>query len=129
MYLLFAVENFSLVVSQLAMHTSIDLGVSSARRYDVIMSAEVVRACASSVIVLVSYLLLSKPFQRKKQMDHFPTNWGRPVRTIISIPLHLLKSFCLQRNDAFDMYGTYPIAQRPQNDSKGAFSLGVQRTQ
>jgi len=43
-------------------------------------------------------------------MDHFPTNWGRP------------------RNDAFDAYGTYPIAQRPQNP-KDAFSLGVQRTQ
>ena len=62
-------------------------------------------------------------------MDHFPTNWGRPVRKIVLIPLHLLKSFCLQRNDAFDMYGTYPIAQRPQNAPKDAFSLGVQRTQ
>ncbi|TFK41663.1 nucleophile aminohydrolase [Crucibulum laeve] len=41
-------------------------------------------------------------------MDHFPTNWGRP------------------RNDAFDAYGTYPIAQRPKND---AFSAGVQHTQ
>jgi len=44
-------------------------------------------------------------------MDHFPTNWGRP------------------RNDAFDAYGTYPIAQRPQNGHKDTFSLGVQRTQ
>jgi len=44
-------------------------------------------------------------------MDHFPTNWGRP------------------RNDALDPYGTYPIAQRPQNGPKDAFSLGVQRTQ
>ncbi|KAF9476298.1 proteasome endopeptidase complex, beta subunit [Pholiota conissans] len=41
-------------------------------------------------------------------MDHFPTNWGRP------------------RNDAFDAYGTYPIHQRPKNDS---FTAGVQRTQ
>ncbi|KAF9050841.1 proteasome endopeptidase complex beta subunit [Hymenopellis radicata] len=40
-------------------------------------------------------------------MDHFPTNWGRP------------------RNDAFDMYGTYPIHQRP----KDMFSDGVQHTQ
>jgi len=44
-------------------------------------------------------------------MDHFPTNWGRP------------------RNDAYDPYGTYPIAQRPQNSPKDAFSLGTQRTQ
>ena len=36
---------------------------------------------------------------------------------------------CLQRNDALDPYATYPIAQRPQNGSKDAFSLGVQRTQ
>ncbi|KAF8178072.1 proteasome endopeptidase complex beta subunit [Pholiota molesta] len=41
-------------------------------------------------------------------MDHFPTNWGRP------------------RNEAFDAYGTYPIHQRPKNDS---FTAGVQRTQ
>ena len=58
-------------------------------------------------------------------MDHFPTNWGRPVHTIISIHMYLLKSFCLQRNDAFDTYGTYPIAQHPQNDSKGADNLGA----
>jgi 20S proteasome subunit beta 7 len=44
-------------------------------------------------------------------MDHFPTNWGRP------------------RNDAVDAYGTYPIAQRPHNSPKDAFSTGVQRTQ
>ncbi|KAF8898306.1 proteasome endopeptidase complex beta subunit [Mucidula mucida] len=44
-------------------------------------------------------------------MDHFPTNWGRP------------------RNDAFDMYGTYPIHQRPYNGPKDMFSNGVQRTQ
>ncbi|KAK7059227.1 Proteasome subunit beta type-7 [Paramarasmius palmivorus] len=44
-------------------------------------------------------------------MDHFPTNWGRP------------------RNDAFDAYGTYPIAQRPYNGSKDVFSEGVQHTQ
>jgi len=41
-------------------------------------------------------------------MDHFPTNWGRP------------------RNDAFDAFATYPIHQRPVNDS---FTEGVQRTQ
>lgn len=41
-------------------------------------------------------------------MDHFPTNWGRP------------------RNDAYDAYGTYPIAQRGPKD---AFSAGVQHTQ
>jgi 20S proteasome subunit beta 7 len=41
-------------------------------------------------------------------MDHFPTNWGRP------------------RNDAFDAYGTYPIAQRTQNGPKDG---GIQRTQ
>jgi len=41
-------------------------------------------------------------------MDHFPTNWGRP------------------RNDNFDAYGTYPIAQRPQNSPKE--TLGIQRT-
>ncbi|THU98542.1 proteasome endopeptidase complex beta subunit [Dendrothele bispora CBS 962.96] len=44
-------------------------------------------------------------------MDHFPTNWGRP------------------RNDAFDAYGTYPIAQRPYNGPKDTFETGVQRTQ
>jgi len=44
-------------------------------------------------------------------MDHFPTNWGRP------------------RNDAFDAYGTYPIAQRPNNHQTDTFSAGVQRTQ
>ncbi|ESK98123.1 proteasome subunit beta type-4 [Moniliophthora roreri MCA 2997] len=44
-------------------------------------------------------------------MDHFPTNWGRP------------------RNDAFDAYGTYPIAQRPYNGPKDVFAEGVQRTQ
>jgi len=41
-------------------------------------------------------------------MDHFPTNW---------------------RNDSFDAYGTYPLAQRPQNGPKNASSLGIQRTQ
>ncbi|KAK0218921.1 proteasome endopeptidase complex beta subunit [Armillaria fumosa] len=44
-------------------------------------------------------------------MDHFPTNWGRP------------------RNDAVDLYGTYPIAQRPYNGPKASFSGGVQHTQ
>ncbi|KAF5370480.1 hypothetical protein D9615_009737 [Tricholomella constricta] len=44
-------------------------------------------------------------------MDHFPTNWGRP------------------RNDAYDAYGTYPIAQRPYNGPKDAFADGIQRTQ
>ncbi|KIK59650.1 hypothetical protein GYMLUDRAFT_74098 [Collybiopsis luxurians FD-317 M1] len=44
-------------------------------------------------------------------MDHFPTNWGRP------------------RNDAFDAYGTYPIAQRPNNGSVDVFAEGVQHTQ
>ncbi|KIY43196.1 proteasome endopeptidase complex, beta subunit [Fistulina hepatica ATCC 64428] len=45
-------------------------------------------------------------------MDHFPTNWGRP------------------RNEAFDVYGTYPIHQRPNNVyGKDAFADGVQRTQ
>ncbi|KAF9269098.1 proteasome endopeptidase complex beta subunit [Marasmius fiardii PR-910] len=44
-------------------------------------------------------------------MDHFPTNWGRP------------------RNDAFDAYGTYPIAQRPYNGFKDTFAEGVQHTQ
>ncbi|KAJ3745526.1 proteasome endopeptidase complex beta subunit [Lentinula detonsa] len=45
-------------------------------------------------------------------MDHFPTNWGRP------------------RNDGFDAYGTYPIAQRPYNGlGNDVFSEGVQRTQ
>ncbi|GAW08129.1 proteasome endopeptidase complex beta subunit [Lentinula edodes] len=45
-------------------------------------------------------------------MDHFPTNWGRP------------------RNDAFDAYGTYPIAQRPYNGpTTDAFSEGIQHTQ
>ncbi|KZP02862.1 proteasome endopeptidase complex, beta subunit [Athelia psychrophila] len=44
-------------------------------------------------------------------MDHFPTSWGRP------------------RNDAIDAYGTYPIAQRPYNGPKDAFSEGVQHTQ
>ncbi|KAJ8519175.1 hypothetical protein ONZ45_g3814 [Pleurotus djamor] len=43
-------------------------------------------------------------------MDHFPTNWGKP------------------RNDAIDAYGTYPIAQRPRHDVD-AFAGGVQRTQ
>ncbi|KAG9225517.1 hypothetical protein PLEOSDRAFT_1079926 [Pleurotus ostreatus PC15] len=43
-------------------------------------------------------------------MDHFPTNWGRP------------------RNDAFDAYGTYPIAQHPRN-AVDVFADGVQRTQ
>ncbi|KAL0060430.1 Proteasome subunit beta type-7 [Marasmius tenuissimus] len=44
-------------------------------------------------------------------MDHFPTNWGRP------------------RNDAFDAYGTYPIAQRPYNGPKDVFAEGVKHTQ
>ncbi|KAJ7250621.1 proteasome endopeptidase complex beta subunit [Mycena rebaudengoi] len=43
-------------------------------------------------------------------MDHFPTNWGRP------------------RNDSLDPYGTFPIAQRPRNNTD-AFSAGVQHTQ
>ena len=34
-----------------------------------------------------------------------------------------------QRNDAHDAYGTYPIAQRPYNGPKDAFSEGVQHTQ
>ncbi|KAJ6602508.1 nucleophile aminohydrolase [Mycena vulgaris] len=44
-------------------------------------------------------------------MDHFPLNWGRP------------------RNDALDLYGTYPIAQRPRNAPTDAFSAGIQHTQ
>ncbi|KAJ7046501.1 proteasome endopeptidase complex beta subunit [Mycena alexandri] len=44
-------------------------------------------------------------------MDHFPLNWGRP------------------RNDAVDLYGTFPIAQRPTNVPKDAFSAGIQHTQ
>ncbi|KAF9458084.1 proteasome endopeptidase complex beta subunit [Collybia nuda] len=44
-------------------------------------------------------------------MDHFPTNWGRP------------------RNDAYDAYGTYPIAQRPLNSPNDAFTVGIQHTQ
>ncbi|KAJ6617913.1 nucleophile aminohydrolase [Mycena sp. CBHHK59/15] len=44
-------------------------------------------------------------------MDHFPLNWGRP------------------RNDTLDPYGTYPIAQRPSNVPKDAFTAGIQRTQ
>ncbi|KAI5122251.1 hypothetical protein M0805_007116 [Coniferiporia weirii] len=44
-------------------------------------------------------------------MDHFPTNWGRP------------------RNEAQDLYNTYPIHQRPYNGPKDAFAEGVQRTQ
>ena len=34
-----------------------------------------------------------------------------------------------QRNDVHDAYGTYPIAQRPYNGPKDAFSDGVQHTQ
>ncbi|KAI0791340.1 proteasome endopeptidase complex beta subunit [Abortiporus biennis] len=44
-------------------------------------------------------------------MDHFPTNWGRP------------------RNDAQDLYNTYPLHQRPNNTPKDVFADGVQRTQ
>ncbi|KAK0187005.1 proteasome endopeptidase complex beta subunit [Armillaria mellea] len=44
-------------------------------------------------------------------MDHFPTNWG-PSKTT-----------------AVDLYGTYPIAQRPYNGPKSSFSGGVQHTQ
>ncbi|KII84727.1 hypothetical protein PLICRDRAFT_126612 [Plicaturopsis crispa FD-325 SS-3] len=44
-------------------------------------------------------------------MDHFPMSWGRP------------------RNDAVDVYGTYPIAQRLHAGPKDAFSAGVQHTQ
>ncbi|KAJ7084271.1 nucleophile aminohydrolase [Mycena belliarum] len=42
-------------------------------------------------------------------MDHFPLNWGRP------------------RNDAIDLYGTYPIA--PRNAPKDTFAAGIQHTQ
>ena len=71
-------------------------------------------------------------------MDHFPTNWGRPVsEKTLSTHFYIFKLigksflfFSEKRNDAFDAYGTYPIAQRPQkNGPKDAFSLGVQRTQ
>ncbi|KAF8072170.1 proteasome endopeptidase complex beta subunit [Lyophyllum atratum] len=44
-------------------------------------------------------------------MDHFPRNWGRP------------------RNDAYDPYGTHPIAPRANNGPKDAFAAGIQRTQ
>ncbi|KAJ7471818.1 nucleophile aminohydrolase [Mycena latifolia] len=44
-------------------------------------------------------------------MDHFPLNWGRP------------------RNDAVDVYGTYPITQRPSHAPKDAFAAGIQHTQ
>ncbi|KAG8902557.1 Proteasome subunit beta type-7 [Tulasnella sp. 403] len=43
-------------------------------------------------------------------MDHFPTNWGRP------------------RDDAVDLYNTYPLHVRPGQRSKDAFAEGVQRT-
>jgi 20S proteasome subunit beta 7 len=62
-------------------------------------------------------------------MDHFPTNWGRPVSP--NFPRNVAASHknSAQRNDAVDAYGTYPIAQRPHNSPKDAFSTGVQRTQ
>ncbi|KAJ6510417.1 proteasome endopeptidase complex beta subunit [Mycena sanguinolenta] len=44
-------------------------------------------------------------------MDHFPTNWGRP------------------RNDALDLYNTFPMHQRPSNVAKDAFAAGIQHTQ
>ncbi|KAJ7148189.1 nucleophile aminohydrolase [Mycena crocata] len=44
-------------------------------------------------------------------MNHFPLNWGRP------------------RNDAVDLYGTFPITQRPNHHPKDAFSAGIQHTQ
>ncbi|KIO27403.1 hypothetical protein M407DRAFT_243350 [Tulasnella calospora MUT 4182] len=47
-------------------------------------------------------------------MDHFPTNWGRP------------------RNEAVDLYNTYPLHLRPDNGTYGrpkdSFEEGVQRT-
>ncbi|KAF8621749.1 hypothetical protein AX15_007542 [Amanita polypyramis BW_CC] len=44
-------------------------------------------------------------------MDHFPTNWGRP------------------RNNLHDVYGTYPVHQRPQNGPNDAFADAVKHTQ
>jgi 20S proteasome subunit beta 7 len=60
-------------------------------------------------------------------MDHFPTNWGRPVCFILSAvgPCSLLA----QRNDAYDAYATFPVPHRPKNDTKDAFASAVQRTQ
>lgn len=60
-------------------------------------------------------------------MDHFPTNWGRPVGPLLFYACWGLLQR-LQRNDAFDAYGTYPIHQRP-NNVKDPFAEGVQRTQ
>ena len=63
-------------------------------------------------------------------MDHFPTNWGRPVSCHFHMQLVAsAHRSSTQRNDAFDAYGTYPIAQRPRNHPKDAFTAGIQRTQ
>jgi len=44
-------------------------------------------------------------------MDHFPGSWGRP------------------RNEAVDVYNTFPVHARPKHGVKDAFQDAVQRTQ
>lgn len=62
-------------------------------------------------------------------MDHFPTNWGRPVSRSSIYLIEYSPFPYRQRNDAYDPYGTYPIPQRPNNRSKDGFAESVQRTQ
>ncbi|KAI0942403.1 hypothetical protein AcW1_010270 [Taiwanofungus camphoratus] len=61
-------------------------------------------------------------------MDHFPTNWGRPV--CIPVPFRTVQLIYQypQRNDFYDPYSTHPIHQRPSN-TKDTFAEGVQHTQ
>ena len=85
-------------------------------------------ASSESVIVLVPSSNQSHFKETNKWITFQQTGVVLCVQ-IVSMHPYLLKSFCLQRNDAIDAYGTYPLAQRPQNGTKDAFSVGVQRTQ
>lgn len=60
-------------------------------------------------------------------MDHFPTNWGRPV-SVSTEPCEGILTRG-QRNEAYAAYNTYPLHHRPYNGPKDAFQEGVQHTQ
>jgi len=83
------------------------------------------RACASPLIL---HFFPSTRSQSTSRHGPLPYKLG-PPRKPFRYTCRSQLLMVLQRNDAFDAYGTYPIHQRPQNGPKDAFSAGVQRTQ
>lgn len=89
---------------------------------------DICRSCLYHFVYVISQRVeLARPDLKNSTMDHFPTNWGRPVCTL---PYFYVDCSPLrQRNDAYDAYGTFPLPHRPSNNTKDAFVSAVQHTQ